>query len=587
MKKYGFLPILSLVLLAAACSTPEDKSPTLSESFSNEWKYQAGEGDADWNSVDFDDSRWTDVTTDRTLADNNLSTEKGFGWYRKKITLTDEFYSSATKKGGVIFQLDSLAGIDTVFVNGVQAGAFSFANMTGDGFFSRRYFLPAKILKKGDNLVAVKFHSPWEVPGRFGKGLLKGAKLSLATAQTIDKLAIDYTVNDSDYIFLEPSPISVTVKLENANSWSVKGQFIVTITTDDFLPVKSDTAEINVKGGMTFSHDFVFQDPQPGFYRYNVQFIRDDIRLEKKFNAGFEPEKIQSPIDAHADFEAFWVNNLKELAKVAPQYRMTLIPDASNDDYEMYLVEMQSLGDNTIRGYYSKPKHEGRFPVIVEYMGYGSTPYCSKTEWDGFAHFVPSIRGQGLNRLTKEDDFWITIGLKDKEGYYYRGAFCDVVRALDFVCSRPEIDSGKIAVRGGSQGGALSFVAASLDKRVKVCAPNVPFLSDYRDYFKIVNWPRSDFDNYAARHPDYDWEHVYELLTYFDIKNLAQWIECPLLMAIGVQDETCPPHINFAAYNQVKSEKYWVASPRAGHNIPDPAIWENERIFIKKHLGLQ
>ena len=68
-------------------------------------------------------------------------------------------------------------------------------------------------------------------------------------------------------------------------------------------------------------------------------------------------------------------------------------------------------------------------------------------------------------------------------------------------------------------------------------------------------------------HPQAKWNDVYKLMSYFDIKNLAQWIQCPLIMGIGVQDNVCPPHINFAAYNQVKSEKRWMAFPEFGHSV--------------------
>ncbi|GAB6394834.1 MAG: acetylxylan esterase [Bacteroidales bacterium] len=407
-----------------------------------------------------------------------------------------------------------------------------------------------------------------------------------ASAASNDNLALKVAVADSDYVFFAPEPLSVTATLENAGSLDVKGDLVVTITTDDYRFVRSDTAPVTAKAGKNVSKTFDYRHPAPGFYRYAVRFVRNgNIDREETFNLGYEPEQINSPLDAHADFQAFWANSLKELAEVAPHYRMTPLPEASNADYEMYQVEMQSLGNKTIRGYYAQPKREGKFPVVVEYMGYGSRPFYPDTLWDGCAHYVPSIRGQGLNRLTEEDNFWITAGLKDKEDYYYRGGFCDVVRAIDFVCSRPEVDAGKIAVRGGSQGGALSFVAAALDKRVKVAAPAIPFLSDYRDYFQIAPWPKSDFDNYKAAHPDMDWEEVYELLTYFDIKNLAQWIECPLIMSFGVQDNVCPPHINFAAYNQVKSEKIWVACPRSAHST-DARAREAEEKFIRDKLGL-
>ncbi|MDR0844057.1 MAG: acetylxylan esterase [Tannerella sp.] len=579
------LYIAIAVLSVTSCAPVEDTSPVARETFSGVWKFHAGAGvDSAWQSIGYNDAAWNEVVTDKPLAGYNLKTEQGLGWYRKIITLPDEFYEAAVRKGGVILHLDSIAAADTLFVNGAQAGCFSPAQIAGGKFLERHYFVSSKKLKKGDNLIAIKFYDGWSP---LGGGLLSGAQLSLSTAETKDKLAMDIAVADSDYIFMSPHPLSVTANIENTNAWAVKGDVVATITTDDYRFLRSDTLPLKIKANSVSSGTFDFQTPAPGFYRYTLAFVRNgDIQLETKVNVGFEPEKISSPIDAHDDFKEFWDNNLKRLALVNPEYKMTIVPESSNSDYNVYLVEMKSLDNKIIRGYYSQPVREGKFPVIVEYMGYGSTPYVSKTVWDGFAHYVPSIRGQGLNRLLPEDDFWITIGLKDKEGYYYQGGYCDVVRAIDFVCSRPEIDTEKIAVRGGSQGGALSFVAAALDKRVKVCAPNVPFLSDYRDYFSIVDWPRSDFDKYKIKNPDMDWEHVYDLLTYFDIKNLAQWIECPLLMAIGVQDGTCPPHINFAAYNQVKSEKYWVASPRAGHSIPDPEIWANERKFIREKLGL-
>jgi cephalosporin-C deacetylase-like acetyl esterase len=153
---------------------------------------------------------------------------------------------------------------------------------------------------------------------------------------------------------------------------------------------------------------------------------------------------------------------------------------------------------------------------------------------------------------------------KAKKIITIRGAYLDAVRGIDFVCSRPEIDTTRIVAQGGSQGGALTFAAAALDGRIKACAPGIPFLSDYRNYFKIVPWPRSSFETYRKEHPDVSWDHIYKVLAYFDIKNLASRITCPLFMGIGVQDNVCPPHINFAAYNEVKGPKKWIAYPLEG-----------------------
>lgn len=564
-----FINWILIVVTLSSCKTEikEDTSPKVTDNFDNLWKFHSGEGaDSLWMDTTFNDTAWQEVSTDSLLKNQGIKLNNGYGWYRKTVQLSDSLQSAIKNKGAILLHLGKLAATDEVYLNGKligKTGDFP-PNYMGYHDGERHYLITADNIKlDGNNLIAIKFHDGWGIGG-----FLEGAKLSISSAETNDKLALTVNVADEDYIFMPSNPISIKVNIENKNQWKVKGNLVVTLTTDDFQPVKVDSLLIDIDGKNTFSQTFELKDPKPGFYRYTVQLKRNsELACEKKFNVGFAPEKISSPIDAKVDFKEFWDNNLKELAKVAPNYKLTLVPEASKLDYDMYLVEMRSFGNEPIQGYYAKPKKEGKHPVIVEYMGYGSLPYTPNQNWDGFAYFVLSIRGQALNLPTNHFGTWITYGLDNKDNYYYRGAFLDVVRALDFVSSRPEIDADKIAVRGGSQGGALSFVAASLDRRVKAAAPNIPFLSDYKDYFRIAQWPKSDFDNYMKNHPEAKWDDIYDLLTYFDIKNLAQWIECPLIMGIGVQDEVCPPHINFAAYNQVKSEKRWMAFPEYGHSV--------------------
>ena len=55
------------------------------------------------------------------------------------------------------------------------------------------------------------------------------------------------------------------------------------------------------------------------------------------------------------------------------------------------------------------------------------------------------------------------------------------VRAIDYLCSRPEVDAERIGVTGRSGGGAYSWWIAAIDDRVKVAAP-VAGITDLRDY---------------------------------------------------------------------------------------------------------
>lgn len=55
------------------------------------------------------------------------------------------------------------------------------------------------------------------------------------------------------------------------------------------------------------------------------------------------------------------------------------------------------------------------------------------------------------------------------------------VRALDYLCSRPEVDKDRIGMTGRSGGGAYTWTVAAIDDRVKVAAP-VAGVTDLRNH---------------------------------------------------------------------------------------------------------
>jgi cephalosporin-C deacetylase-like acetyl esterase len=50
----------------------------------------------------------------------------------------------------------------------------------------------------------------------------------------------------------------------------------------------------------------------------------------------------------------------------------------------------------------------------------------------------------------------------------------DCIRALDYLTSRPEVDTSKIAAVGNSGGGQMALLITAVDKRIKVCAAGHP-----------------------------------------------------------------------------------------------------------------
>lgn len=113
---------------------------------------------------------------------------------------------------------------------------------------------------------------------------------------------------------------------------------------------------------------------------------------------------------------------------------------------------------------------------------------------------------QGQHRGTHTDGQWWW----NSRGYTPAGVEAWFgIRALDYLCSRPEVDKERIGMTGRSGGGSYTWTVAALDERVKVAAP-VAGITDLRnhvvdgcveghcDCMFYVNTYRWDFPQVAA-----------------------------------------------------------------------------------------
>lgn len=410
--------------------------------------------------------------------------------------------------------------------------------------------------------------------------LLSYSLISLAQSKK-DSLNFDYRVRETNsWVFYAPGSPVIQLNAVNRGLLDVTSVLRLEVTTDCNQALLSLSQSITLHKGDSVLVDFSFHLSNPGFYRC---VLSEGAQVIRKFNIGYEPQNIVSLADHSADLKEFWCIAKAELAQVAPDYQLKQISDSSNRKRRLYEVTMKSLGGVEISGYYSVPIRKGKFPAIISYMGYGSKPWMPDGNND-YAEFVLSVRGQGLQQSNNSYGDWITFRLDSKENYYYRGAFMDLVRAIDFVSSRAEVNAKTIFAEGGSQGGAFALAAAALDDRLCGIAPSIPFLSDFPDYFKIALWPATPILKKQKELGLSD-AKLYETLSYFDIKNIASWIKCPVIMGVGLQDEICPPHTNFASYNRISSLKECHIYPLNGHNTP--VEWHQKKIhFFNKLSGL-
>lgn len=551
-----------------------------------EWKFLTGDK-PEYADSSLNEYWWNDISPLTAWENQGQMAYDGYAWYRVKVVVPKSMKRSAYKYNGLMLKLGKIDDADVTYFNGHiigATGAFPPDYITAWDT-PRAYIIPPEMVQwDAKNTIAVRVYDA----GGFGG--LNGGPVELTNIGNPDLIELKTSFSEPDMILKGSQDVEIPVSLKSSFKKTYRGMLSLKIVTDKGEDVTTKYQEAAVKKNSTGLFTFRVKGLAPGFYRATAAVESKMGNKEHKFNFGYEPEKIVSPADPQPDFMEFWQRAKAELKTVDPQFKMIKIDSLCTDKHNIYLVEMRSLGNALIRGWYQVPVKPGRYPAVMQVQGYSSTIVPSYVNYgEDLIGFGINIRGHGNSKDDVNPGFpgYLQYNLEDKEKYVYRGAYMDCVRGVDFLCSRPEVDASRIAVEGASQGGALTFATAALNNdRITVCAPQVPFLSDFRDYFKVAVWPANEFIAYVETEKKLTWDQVFYTLSYFDIKNLAPMISAPLLMGVGLMDDVCPPHINFAAYNKVTSEKKYIVYPQAGHGLPQDFYYAKME-WIRAKFGVK
>jgi cephalosporin-C deacetylase len=309
-------------------------------------------------------------------------------------------------------------------------------------------------------------------------------------------------------------------------------------------------------------------------------------------------------LPAPADLGAFWDGTLAETRR--HDLAATFVPvDSGLTVIETFDVTYAGWAGAPIRAWLHVPaQRRGRLPAVVEFVGYGGGRGLAheRTLWAaaGYAHFVMDTRGQGSGWSVGETGDpgdpdgegppahpgYMTRGILDPAGYYYRRVFADAVRAVEAVRSHDSVDPDRVAVTGSSQGGGLAIAAAALVPDLVATMPDVPFLTDFPRAIAIADSdPYAEIARYLAVHRDHI-DLALRTLAYFDTAILGQRATAPALFSVGLMDEITPPSTVFAAYNHYGGPKEIVEYPfndhEGGQGFHDTAKlrWLAERLRL-------
>lgn len=258
-----------------------------------------------------------------------------------------------------------------------------------------------------------------------------------------------------------------------------------------------------------------------------------------------------------ADFDEFWAGVLAQAAQVPLNPSMTPVPMRSTPQVEVFEVHYDSLDNLRIAGWYCRPREsQGQIPAMVFYPGYISEPTLPKAyALRGYACFGVAPRGKlRSNRLFNPGyPGLLTYNITDRNTYGYRGFYVDALRVIDFLLGLPEVDSTRIGVQGGSQGGALTLLAASMRPEIAAAAASAPYLAGMIDAIQLTHtYPYEEINEYLRLHPE-SRADVETTLAYYDIHNFVDKIRCPIIVNIGLNDDVCPPETGFAVFERIGS----------------------------------
>ncbi len=409
------------------------------------------------------------------------------------------------------------------------------------------------------------------------------------TEQAGSDVSTELSAHSSNAIFDNNASYTFTVKNSLDEAQAGKVSYVV---TDQFnKKLLSDSVKVNV--GRHDSRSFNFNIPQlkSGFYKINFMVNVTDYDDTTRRVFGIRADEIKSTHDKPADFDAFWTRTKQELDDVDPEYTVTERNDLEKDERKVYLVDMKSLGGFTVHAWVTIPTHVAKnhkFPVLLMLPGYQATnkPLLGHEYDMAFVSLDP--RGQGLskNGLEMRREDYIVSHLEDKDKYILRGAIMDCLRCVDFICSRPEFDHDRISVTGGSMGGYLAIATAALDKRISLCAPQNPFMSDvYNMDNGAVKWPIDHMKEYVSIRPGLSFDKVLNNLQYFDTKNFATSVTCPVVMGIGLLDPFVPPNNSYAVYNNFKAKKKIFVFKDLGHEVGEK-YYNYETLWMRDAFAL-
>jgi dipeptidyl aminopeptidase/acylaminoacyl peptidase len=261
---------------------------------------------------------------------------------------------------------------------------------------------------------------------------------------------------------------------------------------------------------------------------YGLEFSPDGTRL------GFVINTAQTPGDVYV---------LDTADRSLERWTFSEVGGLDTDSFTApELIEYETFDSvegkpRTIPAFYFKPRGEGPFPVIVyahggpesQYSPYFSSTFQYWVNELGIAILAPNVRGSsgyGKSFLLLDN------GMKREDSVK------DIGKLLDWIAGRPELDSRRVAIYGGSYGGYMVLASMIHYPERFTCGVDIVGISSFVTFLENTQDYRRDL-----RRAEYGDERDPEMRKYLQkISPLgnATAIRKPLFIIQGQNDPRVP-----------------------------------------------
>lgn len=292
------------------------------------------------------------------------------------------------------------------------------------------------------------------------------------------------------------------------------------------------------------------------------------LGAQDKELAAWKPELVRPP-----DLADFWKRESDRVKHEPFNVSMTetVDPAKPSPDVRVWSLKWKSAdGKTDVLGWYGLPAQateQRKVGAVLTIPGYGGRRGASPPKSTVHATLVVGPRGFG-DEVWPVD--WMARGIEKIETPVIRFHHLNLVSALRFLQTRPEVDPRRLYLQGTGLGGAMALVLAGmLPNEIAGVVATCPGPDVYlpRDGTKAAPHYR-EMERALEKLAEFDREKAHRSLSYYSPVHFAPYVQAEALVACGGKDATSPARGVYSLFNHLgtskKTMKYYPEGTHAG-----------------------